>query len=745
MQAVDILKGGPMTKQPWKYFAERSASFTLEHNKGKLFDLRVGHGLADVRVKSCAMLAALTLALSVVSIGPAKAASEPPQDTKTAAQGQAATTALPTEVERESWRKTIIHTPLPGKGCFVATYPETQWREMPCQPPSTKLYPPKRPGMIRPETVGGAGGTDFSAVVTGHITEAEGSFDSVTGVTNECDVPCNSSTGVCPVNPTCSLAGATPNSFSLQLNSKIFNTQTCNGSSPVPTWTLTGGKCQGWEQFVYSSSNSGSIQYWLENYGPPGTLCPTPRGASCALGGAWPDGWCPFQFTPSDPVYCVVNGKNSAGAPAETITSLDPSSPGALKLTGAPAGFNGNADDSIYVTEGTTVYPATGGNYFPDLGNQWQEAEFNVFGDGNGSQAVFNANSTIQVRNSVASGTAAAPNCDQASFTGESNNLTLVALLPPVAHTGTPSLVFTESNVSGSTQTTCAGAVSVGDTHITTFDGLYYDFQASGEYLLAQDGPDFIVQARQASGAPTWPNADVNKAIATKMGGTRVAVYIEPTRLVIDGAAAALADGKSILLPTGVQVTRQGNVYTISSESGDRVRATLNSTWIDVSVGLGFTPRPQVLGLLGSPLGNGLNLFTSNGVALAAPVLFRDLYQTYAVSWRVPPRESLFGEETTIKFGLPTKPFYSADLTATQAAHARAICEAAGVKNATLLDSCMIDTTVLNDETAAKVFVHLPVPLHVIKPGARVQDRDHDCDCDKDDRDRNHKHHDHDQ
>ncbi|MFZ1010891.1 MAG: VWD domain-containing protein [Candidatus Sulfotelmatobacter sp.] len=725
-----------MTDQTRKSFVEQDASVSLGPDEATVSEMTPSDGVSNMKLKSCAMLVLVTLALSVVSV--AQSASDASQEKNTTGQAEAASRA-PTAVERESWRQTIIHTSLPGKGCFVAKYPEIQWRETPCQPPSTKLYPPKRPGMIRLETVGGAG-SDFSALVTGHISEAEGSFDSVNGVTSECAVQCPNQ--VCPVNPSCT--GQPANSYSLQLNSKIFDTQTCAGSSPVTTWTITGGKCQGWEQFVYSSSNSGSIQYWLENYGPPGTQCPTPRGASCVAGGASSDGWCPFQFTSSDPVYCVVNGANFAGAPAETITSLDPASSGALKLSGAAAGFNGNADDAVYVTEGTTVYPATGGNYFPDLGSQWQEAEFNVFGDGNGDQAVFNANSTIQVRNSVTSGTAAAPNCDQASFTGESNNLTLVTLLPPVAHTGTPSLVFKESNVSGSTQTTCAGAVTVGDTHITTFDGLYYDFQASGEYLLAQDGPDFIVQTRQASGAPTWPNADVNKAIATKMGGTRVAVYIEPTRLVIDGAATALADGKSILLPTGVQVTRQGNVYTISSESGDRVRATLNSTWIDVSVGLGFTPRPQVLGLLGNPLGNGLNLFTSNGVALAAPVLFRDLYQTYAVSWRVPPRESLFGEETTIKFGLPTKPFYSADLTATQAAHARAICEAAGVKNATLLDSCMIDTTVLNDETAAKVFVHLPVPLHVIKPGARVKDRDHDCDCDKDDHDRNHKHHDRD-
>jgi len=654
----------------------------------------------------------------------------PPQASTQAEAAQREAWRKLTAVERESWRMTIIHTPLPGNGCFAATYPETQWRETRCKPPSTKLYPPKRPRMVRTEIVGGSG-TDFSAKLsTDHITEAEGSFDSVTGVTSECSVQCPQQ--VCPANPSCS--GQPSNQYSLQLNSKTFNTQTCNGSNPVPTWTPS--TCQGWEQFVYSSSNSGSIQYWLENYGPPGTACPNPRGASCVAGEASIDGWCPFQFTPTDPVYCVVNGSNFAGAPGETISSLDPSSAGALKLLGTAAGFGGNTNDKVYVTEGATVYPATGNNYFPDLGNQWQEVEFNVFGDGNGDQAVFNSGSTLQVRTSVASNSWEIPSCDAQSFTGESNNLTLINLNPPVAHTGIPSLVFQESNAPGSTLTTCAGAVSVGDTHITTFDGLYYDFQASGDFVLALDGPDFIVQGRQASGAPTWPNAAVNKAIATQMGKTRVAVYIEPTRLVIDGATTNLDDGKTILLPSGIQIARQGNVYKISSLSGDRVTATLNSTWINVSVGLGFSPRPQVRGLLGNPLGNAQELATSNGVQLTAPVLFRDLYGPYAQSWRVPPKESLFTEETTIKFGIPTKPFYASDLTRQQAAKALAVCKAAGVKNAALLDSCTLDTTVLNNDTAAKVFVHLPTPRHVIQPGSHPKRHDHDCDCDDHDRDR---------
>src|SRR5262249_11473116 len=243
---------------------------------------------------------------------------------------------------------------------------------------------------------------------------------------------------------------------------------------------------------------------------------------------------------------------------------------------------------------------------------------------------------------------------------------------------------------------------------------------------------DFIVQARQASGAPTWPNAAVNKAVATQMGKTRVAIYIEPTRLVVDGAATNVADGKPLLLPTGVQISRQGNVYTISSETGDEVRATLNSTWIDVAVGLGFSPRANGRGLPGNPAGTARELVTSTGVSLSAPVLFRDVYHSYAESWRVPPRESLFTGET--RFGIPSKPFYASDLTREQAARALKLCKAAGIKDETLLDSCVLDTTVLNDETAVKVFTTMPAPHHVIMPGAKGKDRD--CDCDDRDKDR---------
>jgi hypothetical protein len=184
--------------------------------------------------------------------------------------------------------------------------------------------------------------------------------------------------------------------------------------------------------------------------------------------------------------------------------------------------------------------------------------------------------------------------------------------------------------------------------------------------------------------------------------------------------AKNLADTQSILLPTGVQVSRHDNVYLMSNESGDRVRAeiqtTFNTPLINITVGLGHTPRPQVRGLLGNPNGKAQTLQTMDGVVLKEPVSFTDLYHTYTDGWRVQPKDSLFTESTAIKPGIPAEPFFAKDLDPTASAKALGACKAAGITAKALLDSCTLDTTVLSDERAVQVFVHAPAPRHVIKP-----------------------------
>jgi hypothetical protein len=680
------------------------ASSNQAQHRGKVMG-RIWMGrLASAGIKSCAILA--VLALSMASRGAGQEQVRPAEEKipikPITEQERAIVTHKPNPEELETWRKTILKTPRLKKACFKATYPETEWHEVACKTPPNKPYPPRHG--IRTETVGN--GPDFSPVVTGHITEAEGSFDSVTPSNlSECSVPCPiDSAGdiVCPTSPSCSDFGAEPNAYSLQLNSKPFTTSACSGS-PASTTPA----CQGWEQFVYEGAGSAFIQYWLENYGPAGTSCPTsPPGLPA---------WNTFQFKSTGNVYCWINAVNGGAATSEPITSLQ-----GMIVTGSAAGIH-SADDSLVVKDGgTTLFSAPGDNRFPDLGTQWQEVEFNVFGDGSGSQAVFSSGTTIHVRTGVDSGTTLGPGCDEHSFTGESNNLTLGNTPPTAVKGNMPALLFWESNPApAGTSASCADATSVGDTHLTAFSGLYYDFQATGDFVLMQDGPDFVVHTRQASGAPIWPEAAVNKAVAVKMGNTRVAVYVEPVRLVIDGKAANLADGKKLLLPTGVQLSRHGNLYIITSEDGNSVSAVLNSAptmwWINVTVGLGHT-LGQTRGLLGNPRGFEQVIATSAGVVLNEPVSFTDLYHAYAESWRVKPNESLFTEATTIRPGIPSKPFFAADLDTRVAAPAEAACREAGVTEPALLESCILDTAVLGDKVAVKAFVLARQPLHVMKP-----------------------------
>lgn len=264
----------------------------------------------------------------------------------------------------------------------------------------------------------------------------------------------------------------------------------------------------------------------------------------------------------------------------------------------------------------------------------------------------------------------------------------------------------------------CLPPGTLGDTHITTLDGLYYDFQAQGDFLLITTNPTFTVQTRQVSGAPTWPNASVNHAVAMQLGLHRIALFVEPDRLVIDGKTVALGDGKSLPLTGGDTVARAGNVYTARSLAGETVKVTLNGTYLNVAVGLGYSPDGAARGLLGN--GNGRSdddLRGPDGKPLATPVSFADLYGVYAEGLRVSPRESLFGDERPVAFAVPVRPFYAGDLAPQQYQPARAACVAAGIKIDAFLDACTLDVAVIGSPQAAQGFAGAPPPAQVVQPG----------------------------
>jgi hypothetical protein len=287
---------------------------------------------------------------------------------------------------QEIWREAIAQTEVPAEGCFHASYPSLAWDKIECAVAPDIPYRP-RSGRIS-QTVGD--GNDYAAeVTTGLIKKTIGSFPKVTGMKTE--------TGA---------LGA--NDYSLQLNSNFMNTTACDGASDP-------AKCLDWEQFVYSSGyDSVFMQYWLIFWNKP---CPS--------------GW--FGDGSGD---CYTNSA-AVTVPEEAITKLK-----TLKLSGSAK--PGGKDTEVF-TVGTEAYSTTGSDHVVDLATAWTESEFNIVGDGDGSEAKFNSGSSLTVKVAVSNGTKDAPTCaSDAGTTGETNNLNLGSC---AGHGGdTPYIEFIESN-----------------------------------------------------------------------------------------------------------------------------------------------------------------------------------------------------------------------------------------------------------------------------------------------------------
>jgi len=656
----------------------------------------------------CAIHAICALGLLTVLTAPGKAAQAPSGNEDKSIPLKVRDPEL--AAKAEVWRKAMVRTARPEKKCYTATYPDTAWHEVACKVPPHVMLPPQHGP--KPSIVGGGGnGSDYVIETTQPIQLGEGSFDSV----------CNNGGTATVCNPSATVTESSPNGanqYSLQLNTMFWEGQGCNNfKSP-----LAGSKtdpCTTWEQFAYEGSGYGFIQYWFDPFGPNGTACPS--------------GWSSFQFTPGvSDVLCFTNSSKSAPVTSEPITSLAD-----MTLTGIPAGVTIGTttytDDWITITVGgTTIYTAPGDNPFPDLKSAWNQAEFNVFGDGGGDQASFNAGTTIIVRNQADSGQNVLPTCVSDGFTGETNNLNLVSAPTHPVKDLYPSIIFTESNATNQTPATCA--TSLGDTHITTFDSVHYNFQASGDFVLAQVGNDFVVHARQGPATEPWQGATLNKGIAVKMGAAKVELYVDPDRLYVNGKATSLDDNKSLSLAGGVELARYGSIYAITNNSDGAVWVELNHTsytdptshktfendYINATIDLGRAPINQAKGLLGNPTGNGQRLVTAKGEALSDNPPEDQLYNNFGASWLVAKGQGLFTVVAAPTKILVAKPLATEDLAPDVAARAQATCRAAGVTDKDALDDCTLDTAVTGDATAAKVFVHAGVGNKTVKPAIRI-------------------------
>lgn len=344
-----------------------------------------------------------------------------------AAGPEASASATAGAAARVKWRTSIGRLPVPNRNsCFKATFPKTEWQEIPCKPAPNRPYLPVQGR--QPADIGGKN-YDVAAQVPEQIQQisvATGSFGSGSIAASE------TGTTYATVNKnSCTvLAQDVPSIFSLQLNTNTF---------PIPVSSpICGGApgCEGFQQFVYSSfDNTVTISYWLLNVGKYGT-------ASCPANAGW------NQWNHNGTLWCWQNTKGSGPEYPVSIGDLYN-----LTLQGTAAANGG--DTVMLTTSGGLPYEVYQASN-PDilgLGQNWQDAEFNVFGDGCGSEAKFKDTAMLTVVLSVGYGPAEFAagymplTCKKAKYTGEWNNLGFSGPAQTVSTTvgnGYPALYFTE-------------------------------------------------------------------------------------------------------------------------------------------------------------------------------------------------------------------------------------------------------------------------------------------------------------
>lgn len=195
-----------------------------------------------------------------------------------------------------------------------------------------------------------------------------------------------------------------------------------------------------------------------------------------------------------------------------------------------------------------------------------------------------------------------------------------------------------------------SGGASDGDPHLRTFDGLSYDFQAAGEFVLAR-GTGLEIQTRQEP----WGNStsvSVNTAVAMRLGDAVVGLYTDRAGnpLNINGEWLHLDSGETISVGGG-SIYRNGSVFIVTNADGDGFWASVRSSHINLRAFIHEDRGSDVAGLLGNNDGiRGNDLAMADGTVLPTPVPVTQLYGVYADSWRVTDATSLLvygdGEST---------------------------------------------------------------------------------------------------
>jgi hypothetical protein len=360
-------------------------------------------GASKLRKSQYARLNKRTIAAAALAAGlfaQTQGFAQVPNTTSAGTAANAEAMSDPEKAARETWRAVMRNTPLPGKGCFHVKYPNVAWDNVECKKAKPRPYPPSFNGKVG--APGAGNGNDYVAQAQGLISGAWGKF-FISGVTSE--------TGADPSDN----SQTAPNEYSLQLNTNSINSITGEYIRTAACGDYS--DCHVWQQFIYATDYNQQgeaalfIQYWLYNWTG---LCPT----------GW---WTIYDIVANGSPGTETCYKNSNLTPVPDIpvTNLgDVILSAQVENGGNDVVWLEYGDDSWAQINADSSAPCCEGGL--DIASVWNQAEFNVLGNMNLTQANFNTGSQITVVLAILDGSNSAPACvPNAGTTGETNNLTL--------------------------------------------------------------------------------------------------------------------------------------------------------------------------------------------------------------------------------------------------------------------------------------------------------------------------------